>query len=56
MRRATRRRKKRVPENNTVVVGVNYLLWRFTPGSLPGLNNIFPVLCDLRYSKDVVSA
>ena len=34
--------------DNLIAVGDNYLTWRFSPGSLPGLSNLFPVLCDLK--------
>lgn len=36
---------------NFVAVGVNYLTWRFTPGSLPGLPNLLPVLCTIGNQK-----
>jgi hypothetical protein len=34
------------PSDNLVTVGNRYLVWRFTPWGLPGLSNLFPVLCD----------
>lgn len=47
MKRATRRiRKDKAPAFPSLVpVGTLGLAWRFTPGQIPGLQNIFPVVC-----------
>jgi len=39
------------PSHNLVSVGANYLAWRFTPGGLPGLSNLLPVLCNFKDLK-----
>ena len=48
--RKTRKSKKEknAPLNNIVAVGVGYLAWRFVPGSIPGMANLSPILCDLK--------
>lgn len=49
MRKARKSKKeKNVPLHNIVAVGVGYLAWRFVPGSIPGMANLSPILCDLK--------
>jgi hypothetical protein len=39
------------PPHNLVSVGSSYLAWRFTPGGLPGLSHLLPVLCNFKDLK-----
>lgn len=44
-------RQPNEPKHHVVSVGVDFLAWRFTPGSLPGLPNLLPVLCTIGAKK-----